>query len=81
MRRTLTNPTTVTTLAASAGMFLPLMSGAQESRPAVPFTVGEEPVGEHVGELGVAADQDVTTGPPGAQAAFVLLRRGGPQED
>ena len=32
MRRTLTNPTTVTTLAASAVMFLPLTSGAQESR-------------------------------------------------
>ena len=42
MRRTLTNSTTVTTLAASAVMFLPLTSGAQESRPAVPFTVGEE---------------------------------------
>ena len=42
MRRTLTNPTTVTTLAASAVMFLPLTSGAQEPRPTVPFTVGEE---------------------------------------
>ena len=42
MRRTLTNPTTVTTLAASAVMFLPLTSSAQGSRPEVPFTVGEE---------------------------------------
>jgi len=42
MRRNLTNPTIVITLAASAAMFVPLTSDAQGIRAAVPFTVGEE---------------------------------------
>ena len=42
MRRTLTTLTIATTLASSAAVVLPIEMRAQESRPAVPFTVGEE---------------------------------------